>query len=53
MVIPNEDESFSPVEKEKVPIGLNYAKAKQGLTYTVEFFKKLEFEKVGKGPWLD
>ena len=46
MIIPNEDESYSPLEREKVPACLTYAKNKQGLTYTVEFFKNLDFEKV-------
>ena len=46
MIVPNEDESYSPLEREKVPACLTYSKDKQGLTYTVEYFKNLAFEKV-------
>ena len=46
VIVPNEDESYSPLEREKVPACLTYSKDKQGLTYTVEYFKNLAFEKV-------
>lgn len=49
VIIPNEDESYSPLEWEKVPACLTYSESKQGLTYTVEFFKNLDFENVRDG----
>lgn len=46
IVVPNEDESFSPIEKERVPNNFEYKEDKLGLTYTLEFLWKFGIRKV-------
>ena len=46
IVVPNEDESFSPIEKERVPSDFEYKEDKLGLTYRLEFLWKFGIRKV-------
>ena len=44
--MPNEDESFSPISKERIPNDFEYDSNKLGLTYTMEFLWKYGIRKV-------